>query len=141
MLPFCGYHMGDYFKHWLEMGEALGAQAPRIFCVNWFRKDEHGNWLWPGFGENSRVLKWICERIEGKADAVETPIGLVPTPDSLDLDGLDIPSSHMEELLSVRVQDWQPEVPQIREFYGQFGDRLPQALMVELDAFEKRLNK
>ncbi len=141
MLPFCGYHMGDYFKHWLEMGEALGENAPRIFCVNWFRKDAQGNWLWPGFGENSRVLKWICERVEGKADAVETPIGLVPTRESLDLEGLDIPESQVEELLAVRAEDWLPEAPQIREFYAQFGDRLPNVLAAELDAFEKRLSE
>ncbi len=140
MLPFCGYNMGDYFKHWLDMGRKLGKNTPRIFYVNWFRKDKEGNWLWPGFGENSRVLKWICERIEGKANAVETPIGLVPTRDSLDLNGLDIPESDMEELLTVRPEDWLSEIDPIREYYAQFGDRLPDVLNVEIDALEKRLH-
>ena len=140
MLPFCGYNMGDYFKHWLDMGRKLGKNTPRIFYVNWFRKDKEGNWLWPGFGENSRVLKWICERIEGKADAVETPIGLVPTRDSLDLNGLDIPEADMEELLTVRPEDWLPEIDPIREYYAQFGDRLPDVLNVEIAALEKRLH-
>ncbi len=141
MLPFCGYHMGDYFQHWLDMGEKLRENAPRIFCVNWFRKDADGGWLWPGFRENSRVLRWICERIEGVADAVETPIGLVPTRESLDMDGLDLPEAHIEELLSVQAEDWLLEVPRIREFYARFGDRLPGALAAELDALEKRLNR
>ena len=140
MLPFCGYNMGDYFKHWLDMGRKLGKNTPRIFYVNWFRKDKEGNWLWPGFGENSRVLKWICERIEGKANAVETPIGLVPTRDSLDLDGLDIPETDMEELLTVRPEDWLSEIDPIREYYAQFGDRLPDVLNVEIAALEKRLH-
>ena len=139
MLPFCGYNMGDYFKHWLDMGRKLGKNTPRIFYVNWFRKDKEGNWLWPGFGENSRVLKWICERIEGKANAVETPIGLVPTRDSLDLNGLDIPETDMEELLTVRPEDWLSEIDPIREYYAQFGDRLPDVLNVEIDALEQRL--
>ena len=139
MLPFCGYNMGDYFKHWLDMGRKLGKNTPRIFYVNWFRKDKEGNWLWPGFGENSRVLKWICERIEGKANAVETPIGLVPTRDSLDLNGLDIPETVMEELLTVRPEDWLSEIDPIREYYAQFGDRLPDVLNVEIDALEQRL--
>ena len=139
MLPFCGYNMGDYFKHWLDMGRKLGKNTPRIFYVNWFRKDKEGNWLWPGFGENSRVLKWICERIEGKANAVETPIGLVPPRDSLDLNGLDIPETVMEELLTVRPEDWLSEIDPIREYYAQFGDRLPDVLNVEIDALEQRL--
>ena len=140
MLPFCGYNMGDYFRHWFEVGARLGENAPRIFYVNWFRKDPDGNWLWPGFGENSRVLKWICGRIEGTADAVETPIGYVPTPNALDLNGLDVPDAHVKELLSVNANDWRAELPDIREFYAGFGDRLPQELLTELNALEQRLS-
>ncbi len=140
MLPFCGYNMGDYFRHWFEIGARLGDNAPRIFYVNWFRKDTDGNWLWPGFGENSRVLKWICGRIEGTADAVETPIGYVPTPDALDLKGLDVPDAHVKALLSVNANDWRAELPDIREFYAGFGDHLPQELLTELNALEQRLS-
>jgi phosphoenolpyruvate carboxykinase (GTP) len=140
MLPFCGYNMGDYFRHWFEIGGRLGDNAPRIFYVNWFRKDTDGNWLWPGFGENSRVLKWICGRIEGTADAVETPIGYVPTPDALDLKGLDVPDAHVKALLSVNANDWRAELPDIREFYAGFGDHLPQELLTELNALDQRLS-
>ena len=140
MLPFCGYNMGDYFRHWFEIGGRLGDNAPRIFYVNWFRKDTDGNWIWPGFGENSRVLKWICGRIEGTADAVETPIGYVPTPDALDLKGLDVPDAHVKALLSVNANDWRAELPDIREFYAGFGDHLPQELLTELNALDQRLS-
>ncbi len=140
MLPFCGYNMGDYFSHWFRIGATLGDNAPRIFYVNWFRKDAEGNWLWPGFGENSRVLKWICERIDGAADAIETPIGYVPTPDALDLDGLDIPEADVEALLSVDPDAWRAELPDIRDFYAGFGDRLPAKLLTELNALEERLS-
>ena len=139
MLPFCGYHMGDYFHHWLDMGNTLGDLAPKIFFVNWFRKDSEGSWLWPGFGENSRVLKWICERIEGEAEAVETPIGLLPSREGLDLNGLDLPDEYLDELLKVRAEDWLPELPEIREFYSKFGDRMPAEMRAEVDALEKRL--
>lgn len=141
MLPFCGYNMGDYFGHWFKIGARLGDSAPRIFYVNWFRKDAEGGWLWPGFGENSRVLKWICERVDGTADAVETPIGYVPTPDALDLDGLDIPDADVEELLSVNPEDWRAELPDIREFYAGFGNRLPSELQSELNTLEERLSR
>ena len=140
MLPFCGYNMGDYFRHWFSMGIKLGDRAPRIFYVNWFRKDPEGNWLWPGFGENSRVLKWICERIDGNADAIETPIGYVPTPDALDLNGLDIPEADVETLLSVDPDAWRAELPDIRDFYAGFGNRLPGELLTELNALEERLS-
>ena len=140
MLPFCGYNMGDYFRHWFEIGARLGDNAPRIFYVNWFRKDTDGNWLWPGFGENSRVLKWICGRIEGTADAVETPIGYVPTPDALDLNGLDVPDAHVKELLSVNANDWRSELPDLREFYAGFGDHLPQELLTQLNVLDQRLS-
>ena len=140
MLPFCGYNMGDYFRHWFKIGAMLDDNAPGIFYVNWFRKDAEGNWLWPGFGENSRVLKWICERIDGTADAIETPIGYVPTPEALDLDGLDIPEADVEVLLSVDPDAWRAELPDIRDFYAGFGNRLPAELLTELNALEERLN-
>ena len=140
MLPFCGYNMGDYFRHWFKIGATLDDNAPRIFYVNWFRKDAEGNWLWPGFGENSRVLKWICERIDGAADAIETPIGYVPTPEALDLDGLDVPQADVEELLSVDPVAWRAELPDIRNFYAGFGNRLPAELLTELNALEERLS-
>jgi len=140
MLAFCGYHMGDYFAHWLQIGRRSDAsKLPKIFYVNWFRQDEHGKFLWPGYGENSRVLKWIFERCDGKAPAVETPIGLLPTPPDLDTAGLILPVGSLEKLLSVDVEGWLAEVPAIREHWRQFASRLPQALVNETDALEKRL--
>jgi phosphoenolpyruvate carboxykinase (GTP) len=142
MLPFCGYHMGDYFKHWLEMGNKGDAsKLPRIFYVNWFRKTPDGRWLWPGYGENSRVLKWIFERIEGTGKAIKTPIGYVPAPGAIDTSGLNVSSGDMAELLKVDVNDWRIEVGSIKEYYSQFGDKLPQGLKDELNALEKRLSK
>ena len=140
MLPFCGYNMGDYFAHWLEMGEKTDAdKLPRIFYVNWFRKDEDGGWLWPGFGENSRVLKWIVERISGEADATETPIGYVPAKDAIDTSGIDVTEEQMTELLDVDKEEWLNEIESIREHYARFEDRLPKVLSDELDALEARL--
>jgi len=140
MLPFCGYHMGDYFRHWLEMGKKTDVnKLPRIFYVNWFRKTPDGKWLWPGYGENSRVLKWICERIEGTGKAVETPIGYVPAPGAIDTSGLNLSDADMTELLKVDTNDWLREVESIKKHYSQFGDRLPQGLNDELAALEKRL--
>jgi phosphoenolpyruvate carboxykinase (GTP) len=140
MLPFCGYHMGDYFAHWLKQGRRDGAKLPRIFYVNWFRKDlESGKFLWPGYGDNARVLEWIFRRCEGAAEAVETPIGLLPTPGALDTDGLDISDAALEELTRVDPEDWKPEVEPIREFFAEFGDKLPAELTRQLDAFEERL--
>ncbi len=139
MLPFCGYHMGDYWRHWLQMGDKGGKNMPRVFYVNWFRKDDNGKWLWPGFGENSRVLKWIVERCAGKADAVETPIGLLPTPEALDLTGLDIPRADLDELLKVDPAQWLDMMPKLREHYAQFGDKLPGGLKDELTALGQRL--
>jgi phosphoenolpyruvate carboxykinase (GTP) len=141
MLPFCGYHMGDYFAHWLKMGEKGGAKMPKIFYVNWFRTDENGKFLWPGYGENSRVLKWAFERCEGKAGAVSTPIGLLPTPDDLDTRGLDVPAASMSRLLSVDVEGWKAEVPLIREHFAKFADHLPAGMKQEVDNLEKRLAK
>lgn len=140
MLPFCGYNMGDYFAHWLEMGEKTDAdKLPRIFYVNWFRKDEDGGWLWPGFGENSRVLKWIVERISGEADATETPIGYVPAKNAIDTSGINVTEEQMSELLHVDKEEWLNEIESIREHYARFEERLPKALSDELDALEARL--
>ena len=142
MLPFCGYHMGDYFKHWLDMGKKTdGKNLPKIFYVNWFRKTSDGKWLWPGYGENSRVLKWIYDRIEGTGKAVETPIGYVPAPGAIDISGLNVSAQDMAELLRVDVDAWLYEVESIKKHYSQFGDRLPQGLRDELNALEQRLLK
>lgn len=140
MLPFCGYHMGDYFAHWLKMGETGGDKMPKIFYVNWFRKSTDGKWLWPGFGENSRVLKWIVERCAGTTDAIETPIGTIPTKESLDLDGLNISDEDLDELMNIDINGWLDELPTIKEHYAKFGAKLPQGLKDELDELEVRLN-
>src|SRR5690606_8085031 len=141
MLPFCGYNMGDYFGHWLDIGAKADAEKlPRIFFVNWFRKDETGKFVWPGFGENSRVLKWIAGRLDGVADAVDTPIGRVPTAEALDLDGLDLDAGHLDTLLSVDSEVWAEEAALIPAFYGRFGDRLPEALWTQHRALEDRLS-
>jgi phosphoenolpyruvate carboxykinase (GTP) len=140
MLPFCGYNFADYFAHWLAIGKATDPnQLPRIFFVNWFRRADDGRFLWPGYGENSRVLKWIFERVENGADAVDTAIGRLPTVDALDTDGLDIDASDLQTLLSVDVDGWRGAIPQIRQHYAQFGDRLPAQLQMAVDALEARL--
>jgi phosphoenolpyruvate carboxykinase (GTP) len=139
MLPFCGYHMGDYFAHWLKMGEKGGAKMPKIFQVNWFRKNAAGKFMWPGYSDNSRVLKWIFDRCDGKAEAVETPIGKLPAEGSLDTKGLQINADDMKSLNSVDKEGWKSELPSIREHYATFGDRLPKALSDELAALERRL--
>ena len=139
MLPFCGYNMADYWNHWLEIGERAGAQLPKIYYVNWFRKSEGGDFLWPGFGENGRVLKWVYERCAGTAKAHETAIGNLPAPDEIDVGGLDIDAADLAELLHVDVAGWLAELPLIREYYAKFGDRLPERLVTELDAMQERL--
>ena len=139
MLPFCGYNMGDYFGHWLKMGQKAGAKLPGIYFVNWFRKDERGKFAWPGYGENSRVLKWIFERLDGKAEAVDTPIGRVPTRASLDLSNLDISESALNLLLTVDPEIWAKEAALIPEFYEGFGDHLPKGLWAEYEALLGRL--
>ena len=141
MLPFCGYDMARYFGHWLETGRREGAVLPRIFMVNWFRKDDDGNFLWPGFGENSRVLAWIFRRCDGEAEAAETPIGLVPTKDALDLSGLDLSDAALQQLLEVDPERWQAQLPQVHEHYAQFGDTLPSELREQLEALERRLER
>jgi phosphoenolpyruvate carboxykinase (GTP) len=140
MLPFCGYNFADYFAHWLSIGKSTDpTKLPKIFFVNWFRRDEDGRFLWPGFGENSRVLKWVFERVNGDAPAVDTPIGLLPTPDALDTSGLDVAQEDLEVLLSVDTEGWKQAIPQIRDHYAQFGSDLPAALNVALDTLEARL--
>lgn len=140
MLPFCGYNMGDYFEHWLTIvSQTQPDKLPRIFYVNWFRKSADGSWLWPGYGENSRVIKWIFERVSGKGKAVETPIGYLPTPDAIDINGSGISAENMELLLKVDVQEWLQEVGSIKEHYRRFGNRLPEALSHELESLEERL--
>jgi phosphoenolpyruvate carboxykinase (GTP) len=139
MLPFCGYHMGDYFAHWLTIGERKGAKLPRIFFVNWFRKDQNGKFLWPGFGDNARVLKWICERLDGDAEARETPIGLLPTPTSLDLDGLKLAEGAIDTLLSVDLDIWAEEAALVGPHYERFGAKLPKRLWDEQKALLQRL--
>ena len=139
MLPFCGYNMGDYFGHWLEMGEKLGDKAPKIFNVNWFRLDDEGNFIWPGFGDNMRVLLWMLDRCEGKVAANETPIGYVPEVDDLDMEGLDISKETLADLLNVDNGIWKDEAAGIEEFYKKFGDHLPAELKKQLDDLKARL--
>jgi len=139
MLAFCGYHMGDYFAHWIKIGKRSGAKLPKIFYVNWFRRDQSGKFLWPGFGENSRVLKWIFERCDGKVHAKETPIGRIPEVLDLDTTGLSIDALHVQALLSVDIKGWLEEVPRIREHFAKFGSHLPEELNAELRGLEERL--
>ena len=144
MLPFCGYHMGDYFKHWLEIGKAGAAKGnlPKIFCVNWFRKSAEGKFMWPGFGDNSRVLAWVFARCAGEGKANETAIGYMPTEDAIDRTGLDsVSDADMKELLALDVEGWKKEVASIREHYAKFDDKMPQELIAQLDALEARLAK
>ena len=139
MLPFCGYNMADYWQHWVDISKMQHVQLPRIYYVNWFRKDANGKYIWPGFGENSRILKWIFERCEGSADAEETPIGNLPTMDSLDLSGIDLGQDEIAQLLSVEIDGWLSEIPLIEAYYTQYGDRVPQALRQELNSLRERL--
>ena len=140
MLPFCGYHMGDYFAHWLATGaRAQASKLPRIFYVNWFRRNAEGKFLWPGYGENSRVLKWIFERVTGTGKAMDTPIGRLPEPGAIDLSGLRVPDENMAELLRVDVDGWIAELPTMRKHFAKFGAKLPKALRDEFAALEQRL--
>jgi phosphoenolpyruvate carboxykinase (GTP) len=141
MLPFCGYHMGDYFAHWLSMPERTDqTKLPRIYGVNWFRKDADGKFLWPGYSENSRVLEWICRRLEDEADAADTAIGAVPRPEDLVLDGLsDLDRSRVTEALRVDADEWRRELPTIRASFDTYGDKLPRSLREELTALDRRL--
>jgi phosphoenolpyruvate carboxykinase (GTP) len=141
MLPFCGYNMAEYFMHWLRTGRREGAQLPKIFYVNWFRKDDDGRFLWPGYGENSRVLAWIVERCAGRAEATETPIGLVPAEGALDTEGLDLSADDLAQLLAVNPAAWKAQLPQVHEHFAKFGDDLPDELRAQLEALEKRLDE
>ncbi len=139
MLPFCGYNMTDYFAHWLEAGRREGAQLPKMFYVNWFRRDDAGKFLWPGFGENSRVLAWIFRRCNGEADVVETPVGLLPTPDGIDVEGVDVSADAMAQLLAVDPQEWAQQLPQMREHYARFGEQLPAELRSQFESLAQQL--
>jgi phosphoenolpyruvate carboxykinase (GTP) len=140
MLPFCGYNMAEYFQNWLDIGARDGAQLPKLFYVNWFRKDpDSGKFLWPGFGENSRVLKWVFERCAGTAEGVETPVGIVPAPGELDVTGLDISEADLEQVTTVDPDAFKAQLPQVREFLEKFGDDLPAEIGNQLEAFEQRL--
>ncbi|MGI6537148.1 MAG: phosphoenolpyruvate carboxykinase (GTP) [Caldicoprobacterales bacterium] len=142
MLPFCGYHISDYLQHWLDIGTKSDSdKLPRLYYVNWFRKDKDGKWLWPGFGENSRVLKWIVERVSGDGKAVETPIGNMPTPDAIDTEGLDVSVEDMKELTTVHKDEWLNEVASIRKYYETLEEKLPDELIKQLDALEERLKE
>ncbi len=142
MLPFCGYHMADYFRHWLEIGKRDGAKLPRIFYVNWFRKDDDGKFMWPGYGENSRVLEWIFRRCQGEGNAEETAIGLLPAigEGGIDIDGLEVTEETMAKLLEVDIHGWKQQLPQMHEHYAEFGERLPDELHAQLDSLDDRLH-
>jgi len=140
MLPFCGYNMADYFNHWLGFSDRFDESTlPKIFYVNWFRKGTDGRWLWPGYGENSRVLEWVFDRVAGRGDAVETAIGYVPTPSAINVEGLNVTPKDMTELLTVHRDEWRDEVPLIREHFAQFADHLPERLRAQVDDLEARL--
>jgi phosphoenolpyruvate carboxykinase (GTP) len=138
MLPFCGYNMADYFSHWLNIGKRL-THPPKIFSVNWFRVDENGKFIWPGFGENIRVLKWILDRVHNKAGAKETPLGLMPDLKDIDLSGLNIPEEKLEKLFEFDTSQWRAEADDIEKFLAQFGDRIPQEIRQQLGSLKKRL--
>ena len=144
MIPFCGYNMGDYFAHWLDMGTKI-PHAPKIFHVNWFRTDDEGNFIWPGFGDNMRVLMWILARCDGTVDAVETPIGYTPKPEDINVEGLDgVTVDTVRDLLSVDKDLWMEDMKGLREFYQKIdsvGERMPKELWRQLEAFEERLSK
>ncbi|MGH3475024.1 MAG: phosphoenolpyruvate carboxykinase domain-containing protein, partial [Aeromicrobium sp.] len=141
MLPFIGYDAGDYFSHWISMAKNNDeSKFPKIFYVNWFRRDDDGGFLWPGFGENSRILKYVIDRVEGRVEANETPIGLVPSPSAIDTDGLDVSTERLEAALRVDVEEWKAEIPQINEWFEKFGDTLPTTLWTELDGLKARLD-
>ena len=138
-LPFAGYNMGDYIAHWLKVGKTEGAQLPKIFYVNWFRKDANGNFIWPGYGENSRVLEWVCRRLDGDVGAEETPLGLVPRAEDLNTDGLKLDTAALEDLLSVDAELVKAELPQVKEFLAKLGERLPDEMNQQIAALEEKL--
>ena len=138
MLPFCGYNMGDYWQHWLDMGKKI-AKQPKIFNVNWFRTDDEGHFIWPGFGDNMRVLEWIMKRAFDEIDAVDTPIGYQPKAEDINLEGVDIDLDTLKGLLGVDKELWKEEAKGIREYYAKFGDKVPAELMAQLDTLEANL--
>jgi phosphoenolpyruvate carboxykinase (GTP) len=141
MLPFIGYHAGDYFAHWLSMAKKTSAEKlPKIFYVNWFRRDKDGGFLWPGFGENSRVLKWVIDRVDGNVDADETAIGLAPRSGDLDTDGLSLTADQISQALHVDNEEWKAELPLIDEWFAKIGNKLPKELAEELSSLRQRLN-
>ncbi|HNX80167.1 MAG TPA: phosphoenolpyruvate carboxykinase domain-containing protein, partial [Prolixibacteraceae bacterium] len=141
MLPFCGYNMGDYFGHWMHIGEVAPVKEnlPKIFNVNWFRKDENGKWLWPGYGDNIRVLEWIFQRCDGKVGAVSTPVGMVPETKDIDISGLEEVAANLPELLRVDPAKWQDECELIEEHFAKFGDRLPEEMKNQFSLLKARL--
>jgi phosphoenolpyruvate carboxykinase (GTP) len=139
MLPFCGYNMADYWAHWFAMGDRLNEHAPAVFYVNWFRTSKDGRWLWPGFGDNSRVLKWMCQRVEGKLQAKETPIGNMPLEGDLDLSGLEIPAKDFAELMEVNVRAFKSDIADAEAYLAKFGDKVPARLAAQLEALKSRL--
>jgi len=142
MLPFIGYNVCDYLQHWLDVGaKTTPDKLPKIFYVNWFRKGTNGKFLWPGFGENSRVLKWVVERVAGKADAQKTAIGYIPTKESLYLDGLDVSDESMDDLLHIEKEEWVAEIESIKEHYAKYGPKMPKPLFDQLKALEERVSK
>jgi phosphoenolpyruvate carboxykinase (GTP) len=140
MLPFCGYNLADYFAHWLKVGRREDVRPPRVFYVNWFRKDEDGKFLWPGFGENSRVLEWIFRRCDGDAGAVESPIGLLPAEGAINVEGLEISNEALRELTTVDADLVREQLPQVEEHLAKFGDRLPEGITAQLEALKERLS-
>lgn len=141
MLPFIGYNAGDYVSHWVELGKTHDeSKLPKIYQVNWFRKDEEdGSFLWPGFGDNARVLKWVVDRLEGTVEAQETPVGLVPNPADIDTTGLDMTQEQVAKALAVKVEDWEKELPLIEEWFAKFGDKLPEELKAQLETLKKNV--
>jgi phosphoenolpyruvate carboxykinase (GTP) len=139
MLPFCGYNMADYFGHWLKTGRREGAQLPKVFLVNWFRKNDDGEFVWPGFGDNIRVLEWVFRRCDGDGEAVETPIGLVPAEGEIDTEGTGVSDEDMKLLLGVDPDAVKAQLPQVHEHLARFGDQLPKEIRAQLEALEKRL--
>jgi phosphoenolpyruvate carboxykinase (GTP) len=139
MRPFIGYNVGDYLQHWISVGQTAGAQLPQIFYVNWFRRAEDNSFLWPGFTENARVLKWVFERVAGTTEAVETPLGHAPAPGALDIDGLDISEDQLQQALAVRPDEWATELASIDEWYDELGDHVPAELRTQVEELRTRL--
>jgi phosphoenolpyruvate carboxykinase (GTP) len=139
MIPFCGYNMADYFNHWIALGKRV-KNPPKIFSINWFRTNDDDKFLWPGFGENIRILKWIIDRVENRAGAKKTPVGFIPDANDLELSGLDMPKENLEKLFEVKGEQWREEISDIEKFFSQFGSKMPEELLKELEKFKKELS-